>query len=215
MAIALDSTSNGTNIVSPNGSWSHTCSGTDRYLFVFVNQNASSVTYNSISMTKLLTVPATNCTIWGLASPTTGTNTVLVTSGSNCQGISVSYTGVGQTGQPEANTTTNTGSAAVTVSNSVTTITDKAWVIGFAIRGGSTNSMVAGSGATQRAVRACSITFGSGISIYDSNAPKTPAGSYSMTVNTDSGSDQLLLTSFSVFPSVPNFGALLLAQMAG
>lgn len=209
MAIAFDAASNGST------SWSHTCSGADRYLFVYTTTNSaggvSGVTYNGVAMTKLASRSGDFMNLWGLASPSSGTNTISITG--TGAGVAASYTGVSGTGNPEANAGTSSGTTSF-LQTSVTTVTNNAWVVGVAMYDVVGQASAAGTGATQRAVRGCTASFWSP-GIYDSNGAVTPAGSYSMRVNVTSGSGAMDLYLISIKPSVPTYGALLLAQMVG
>src|SRR3990167_4966147 len=137
MAIAFDTTT-----TSATSSWSHTCSGSDRILIVTLrcaDNAATAVTYNSVAMTKINEVAlgggVAATQLWLLMNPASGANTVSVTITGGVSSISASYTGVLQTGQPDAqntNTTTSGTSLAVTV----TTIADNDWLIGGAFDNG-------------------------------------------------------------------------------
>lgn len=216
MAIAFNNATASANN-SGSATFSHTCTGSDRYLFVYTSQgnNVSAVTYNGVAMTLLTTYSGSGTVIkvWGLAAPSPGSNTVSITASGAWAGGASSYTGVSQSSIPEAFTNATTGSPNITITSSVTTIKDNAWVLGFGHYSDSgSRSLNAGSGATGRVVQASSTFYGA-TSIFDSNAPKTPAGSYSMTANVSSGSGVLDLVMYSIQPSIPTYGALLMAQM--
>lgn len=144
MSIAYDSTSNSSSstlsICYPlaTTTWNHTCSGSNRYLFLLAPTDITTVTYNGVSMSVLTTVvqqawnnPAIR--VWGLANPTTGTNTISVynSSGSARYHVAVaSYTGVDST-QPDANNTNSNTSANITLHSAITTVTANSWIIGL------------------------------------------------------------------------------------
>ena len=157
MAIAYDSATNA-QIQNPGTSltFSHTCTGTDRILFVYSfarNDVTTGVTYNGVSMTQTgatITSGTDRFQLWYLINPASGTNSVVITGGASTSlviGCSQSYTGADQSTQPDAVTTNVAVSTALTTS--LTTITDNAWDILFAraIGNGITS---AGTGTTQR-----------------------------------------------------------------
>lgn len=114
------------NVQTP--SWSHTATGTNRYVVVAVgtagaNGCTCTATYGGVSMTNLGSAVNTTgygsgvqgtAQLFGLINPPTGAQTVALTfsaAGNYGTGVSLSYTGVHQTvaaGSPF----TNTGSAA-------------------------------------------------------------------------------------------------------
>jgi len=124
-------------------SWIHACTGSNRALFVqFTYQVApsvaiSNVTYNGVSMTQVGSSQITtgggfdfSTSMWELAAPAIGANTVEVTFASqidNFRGGSISFVGVDQTTPTEANNGA-TGSSS-TPNVALTTISDSAWVI--------------------------------------------------------------------------------------
>lgn len=124
--------------------WSHTCTGSNRYLGVdisilSVGGTVTSITYNGVAMSAVPNASISTVSslgrieCWGLANPASGTNTISVTlSGSIASiGTAVSYTNVDQTVPTEAGNAaqaTNVGAADATVS--VTTITDQCWIHG-------------------------------------------------------------------------------------
>lgn len=210
--IAFDAgAKNTSNTASP--SWSHTCSGLNRILWVgivggFTVDNVSGVTYNSVAMTQAVKVANFGsgnryCYLYYLVNPDTGTNTVQVTTtSSDCVGCcSTSYTGVKQTDQPDQ-TTSNTGSAA-SLSTSIITVADNCFVVNFTWC--FSKQVTAGSGATATVTTASDNQPG----MFDSGSPVTPEGSTSMTINASgSNSIESLVASFSPLLTPPG-GAFL------
>lgn len=150
MAIALDTTSTGTNTSGSPLTWSHTCTGRDLALIVAACNGAATATitaasYGGYPMTQITSgVTSTNdkITLWFLLSPPTGSNTVSVTFGGtapNCNGAAISYTGVRQVLQPDASNSA-TAQLSANPSISVTTVKDNCWVVGIV---GNTNSPTA------------------------------------------------------------------------
>lgn len=180
MAIAFDTTSNPASTSSSPFTFSHTCSGTNRLLIVAVEGNVTTdtitgVTYAGVSMTKLDSVqmPANRWIyIYGLLAPATGANNVVITStGTFIGACSASYTGVKQSGLPDAithNTTTGTS-----LSTSLSSLSDNAWAL--ALISGSGGATTVSTGQTVR------VTDDDGVSIIDSNAVIHPAGSTTVT----------------------------------
>lgn len=193
---AVDGGNNGgtTNTLS----WTHNNSGN----FVNVSfagdvigafDDITSVTYNGVAMTLVqkLTTAAGSGQRYGyqyiLPNAPTGSHTVAITCTNIhlLQGGSASYATASTTGQPDNQTTNSaTGTSCTTA---LTTIADNAWVVLFEGGYNSGNMPVAGAGATLRIADAVNGSWG----IFDSNGPKTPAGSYSMT--TTRSSDPFLL----------------------
>jgi len=154
MAVAFDAVgpSGGGGAGSSNPTspltWSHTCTGTNRVLYVGVvigdrnndaDQAITGVTYNSVALTKIGSTIHTGANhfgfieLWRLINPDTGSNTVSVSWTNSSPDVldsieagSVSFTGVHQT-TPEvsAHTTNNTGSGS-SFSLSVTSSTGNA-----------------------------------------------------------------------------------------
>jgi hypothetical protein len=134
MAIAFDTTSKAAGDNVSSLSWSHTCTGSDRVLFVSYhshkvnNRTVSSITYNGVGLTQVSGAQAQNGTryvdVWYLINPASGSNTVLVTlSGGelNCGALASSYTGVDQTMAIGTAAAANGNSTAPSVSVSAAT----------------------------------------------------------------------------------------------
>lgn len=201
MAIAFDATASSFLTGNPTGTsltYNHTCTGSNLILLVSVHvYNAvdivSGVTYNSVAMTRLTQQIFSSDSnqrlyLYYLIAPATGTNQIAVTLSAGSlftimYSMSDSYTGVSQTGYPDA-TNSNTASGAGDIVGTVTTIANNAWTV---MLSGSDddNSNTAGSGTTIRVsstgTNAARDTFA------DSNGPKTPAGSISLTVTPSAG----------------------------
>ena len=111
-AVAFDAAVTSTDLASQtSASWSHTTSGSNRYLVVGLSGwdtsrslSSVTVTYNGVAMTKLGGIEAANqntVVLWGLVNPASGTHTVQISNipagYSELGGGSVSFTGVDQT----------------------------------------------------------------------------------------------------------------------
>lgn len=178
MAIAFDAT--GTGVVDPGASltYSHVCTGSERYLLVGIKGSSTSdtitgCTYATVAMTLLRKAQITGSRwayVFGLFAPASGANDVVVSaSGSDfINAVSVSLTGVSQA-EPEA----SNGAQEDSVTNhtgTVTTLTDNAWImshfacsIGWADVG-SGDVRIQGDGNTHGIM---------------TRGPMTPTGSYS------------------------------------
>lgn len=199
MAIAFDAFSDGVNFTESSPlTWTHTCTGSDRLLIVgtvgdTASDTVSGVTYNSVAMTKIAAVLVPDnryLTLWYLLNPASGANTVSVTSAgpAGAAGRSTSYTGVQQSGQPDASTT-NTVSANTTLTTTLTTIADNCWTM--LVAKATVATLGAGTGSTARTA----VT--EQLALFDNNAAITPAGSTSMTVTFGSGNCGTVMASFS------------------
>ncbi len=127
------------------------------------------ITYNSVALTKAVTVTDSSAgrrvQIWYLINPATGTNTIAVTGNSDrCQ--SASYTGVKQTGFPDASASiadsSRVGAGDITVA--LTVVASGCWVVSTSYD--TTLNPTAGVIATTR--RGGETTYGSG-RLLDSN----------------------------------------------
>lgn len=188
MAIARDAKS-GTHAASGTAtSWNHTCTGSNLLLLVgiecYSGDVVSSVTYNSVSMTQIGKASAGGggqyIYIYGLANPTTGTNSVTinrsVSVGFNAN--AVSYTGCAQSGIPDASNTTVGYTNGSTYTRTLTTVANNCWI--FICMGGNRNG-IAGTGLTDES------TDTNGCNVMDTNGALTPAGSHSVQYSTVSG----------------------------
>lgn len=185
MAIANDSFTNGAFTSGTTHTFSHTCSGTDRILYVhaFINtttDRVTGVTYNGTSMTllhKFSPAAGRYLYVFALINPDTGANNVVISASASVAigGNAVSYTGVSQTSQPEV-TRTEIGSTNPDT-YSITTTTDNSWAVLFTL--GNNANPTASTGSTfvgQNSV------YGDA-DVFDSGGAITPAGSYSMTLS--------------------------------
>ncbi len=186
MAIAFDAASTGTAGTSTSITVAHTCTGSDRILFVGIatfdsggGQQVSGVTYNGVAMTQIGTRRVAgnlDNTLWYLIAPATGTNNIVASYASQAEVylVAASYTGAKQTGQPDA-TAGNSGQSASAITAVVTTIADNCWVVMSA----TCNSLglAAGASTTSRTEASPNDAIG----FYDNNAAKTPAGAVTLT----------------------------------
>lgn len=164
MAIAFDAASSEgykVGAVDPE-TYSHTCTGSNRFLAVGVfTLKASgggpvSVTYNGTSMTQHPSSPDQyRADVWPqmfyLVAPSSGTNNVSLSWGfvpGEVASVSSSYTGVDQTTPVETTGSTKYTANTTTGSVSMTSTTNNAWFVGVAQAG--SGGMAPASGETER-----------------------------------------------------------------
>ena len=176
MAIAFDASSGVWAGGVTSQTVSHTCTGSDRCLVVNVvvdgTDTCTGVTYNGVAMTqtgKVLAGSYRYIYVYTLLAPATGANNIVasISSSGFLEVNAASYTGVAQTGQPEATVTNSGSSGASTLTTTVTTLTDNAWAVMSVL--GTAGALAAGAGTTKRA---SSLVGG----VFDSGAAITPAG---------------------------------------
>lgn len=197
--------------------WSHTCAGTDRVLFVGgrCDTDPTAITYNGVSMTKLrasISQDANFTFLWYLFAPATGTHTISVTAGAQTSvlGNSVSYQGVLQSGMPDASSV-QTITNSSTLTGTITTSADQCWILAV---GSDTNGAGILNGVTSRTT----ITQTNNSSaLYDNNGPQTPPASVNFQSLNDSASNAnlaLLMASFAPSATpIPAKGAFLLKMI--
>lgn len=210
MAIAVDATSSSANQTGSSVTFAHTCGGSNRILVVAVSIAAgiptvSGITYNGVALTQIATVLGVaadrRTELWYLIAPATGANNIVVTL-SGAPGAffnvgAVSYTGVKQTGQPDATANTNNTSNVTTTSQAVTTVDDNCWLVG-AICDGAADGSAVQSGTTFR-LSVYNRVGAAGYELFfiDSNGAKTPAGSYSLGETHNSNRSAIIVASLS------------------
>jgi len=216
MAIASDTTSNsGGQFDVSSFSYSHTCTGSDLLLYSGVSmedvtdadRTVTGITYNSVSMTSIREddndTDNFSSSIWYLAGPATGSNTVAVTlNGENALSVSgsISLTGVDQSSPLDANNGATGNSNVPTVD--VTTVADNSWVIDTVAYGD--NTFTIGSGQTSRWTVGVS-TLGSTAS---TEGPVTPAGATTMDLTFDFGASEAWAISAASFQPVAAAGTV-------
>ena len=177
-----------------------TCNGPNPFLLVCVDQAisiVSGITYNGVNVP--LQTSQGRAFAYGQNNPSTGSNTLAVTAGGGTtfRVIAACYTGVSSSGQPEATgTTTGTlaGGANIPFNATVTTLTNNAWIVGcWDINGG---TFAANGTGVYRGNQASG-----NVSIGDSNAPITPAGTTNVSLQESfSGGATAATAAFSIAP---------------
>ena len=185
--IAFDAASNsGYQAATSTASWSHTCTGSSRYLLVGVSmlslaQTVTGITYNGVALTFLgsqnSVTGAARTELWGLVAPASGTNTIAVTlSGAIAwSGNASSYTNVNQAVPTEAwnaAQATNVGAADATVT--VTTVADRDFTVDILATDDA--AVTVGTGQTQTG----NVTGAGGSGAMSYKGPKTPADATAM-----------------------------------
>lgn len=201
MAIAFDAaTTPVNNSNSTSLTFSHTCTGSNRALFVATGLHTSDVvtgvTYGGVAMTLMGKVTNGRWVyIYGLLNPASGANDVVVTCSSAADFLgatAMSYTGVLQSGLPDA-VNTFTGNST-TITTSLTSVADNCW---FLVAGRMGPNATASTNTTYRGNMNDTWEV-----VGDSNGPKTPAGSFSMT-STSSSANPWNVVMLSVAPAPP------------
>jgi len=129
MAVAFDAVSTALSAGTTITGWNHTCSGSDRVLYVCVALDGAAnftvtATYNGVSLTEVSEITSNRFQVLlRLINPASGTNEIQVAGlpgGVNQVGIAFSVNGTDQTTPNDAISTTN-GAGATSVSQNVTT----------------------------------------------------------------------------------------------
>jgi hypothetical protein len=143
-----------------------------------IGDTTTGITYNGVAMTQIAKTDDTTGNqfyLYYLLAPATGAHNIVIsyTGSGNIRTVAASYSGAKHSGQPDASTTANGGSAS-SATLALSSITDQCWFVMVAWNGQDWAES-AGAGATAR---------GSGnLKFFDSNNYKSPAGSYSMTID--------------------------------
>lgn len=179
-------------------SWSHTVTGSNPYILVAEdqNQNVSGIKYNGVSLVQQAQVTGNGswdiAGVWGLGAPSTGANTVVITtSGAGFYSGSISYSGCQSTTPAD-----NTGTALQTTSTSNLSLTfssvaDNCWQIAWFQSADTAISIVTGTSHT---------TGGDGFELWaDTNAVIHPAGSTTLTVH-PTGSSRIIAAGVTIAP---------------
>lgn len=188
MAIAFDSKTAVSTSATASLSFSHTCSGTDRILFVLTCANGAAftttgVTYNGAAMTVAtsLRVGAGPIQyIWYLINPDSGSNTVSITnSGSVTAGSAISFNGVSQTGFPVATGSDGSASGSTSYTTNITTVADNSFILSAS----RTNAGLAfTAGANTTVGNQPDVVFFGSCGCWYSTAAQTPAGAKTLNV---------------------------------
>lgn len=197
MAIARDANSSAAISTTNDLTWSHTCTGANLILFVNVYQNNAegsniSVTYAGVSMTSVSNTSSTDgqsTHLFYLLAPTTGANNVIIhcSSGNTPMGgTAASYTGVKQSGVPDASNTQSVSSTSATAT--LTTVADNCWAVMGVV---AANAVTASTGSN------LVVKTNNTLAIFDTNGVLTPPGSKSMSVTNNNPNIGAIMVSFA------------------
>jgi hypothetical protein len=180
------------------------------YLFVLSTSYASAISFDGLPLTKLTTNILTgnsgfsyvpNTSVWGRANPSTGTKVLSVTTvGGQEAIIAACYNGVDPV-QAEAYVTNQTNGNNVTQqTDSITTVTNNAWIVTFINGGGNLGrNFTAGAGTTLRQTIANG-TNNLAAGILDSGGAKTPVSAYTLVTNWSSSQGWFNSIIYSIKP---------------
>lgn len=205
MAIAVDATNTGFTASSATHTESHTTTGSDLLMVVSVLSTVSAatgVTYNGVALTQQGTeITMDNgykLSMWYKLSPATGTHDVVATVGGATGNVFVNvatYTGVSQSGFPDASAQTDHDNVA-NPSTSVTVVTEGCWTI---MADGNMGSNPIAGNATNTRIRDGVVS-----AIFDSGMPLS-AGSHSLQ-SQHAGTSDTAQIMISVAPSTAHSG---------
>ena len=206
MAIALDiATNGGHNSNVSSKTYSHTVTGSNLILVVFVcpgdttlaDRTVSGITYNGTPLTHIAADSDRGyerTEAWYLINPSTGANNIVVTMGGSCTDLDVysySLTGAKQSAQPDSSHS-RASASATPVTDATTTVADNSWVLSAAQTVGTqTTGVSAGQTGT-------SLNTGWTASSY--SGPKTPVGSATHGYTVGSSTDAAM-TIISIAPA--------------
>jgi hypothetical protein len=182
-AVAFDASTDLTQTTATSLTYSHTITGSNPVVVTgtrVCSSTVSGITWNGVAMSAGATNSAaggSGCedTVYYLKAPATGAhNTVVsVNASSDIAAATWSYTGADQTTPAGGNNTADVTSAN-SITLSITTTCDNAWLTAYGDNGGGGYSMAAGT-TRRNPLAGGNAKFG-----VDSNAAKTPTGSYSL-----------------------------------
>lgn len=182
MAIATDATSSA-QASATSVTATHVNTGSDLLTTAGIwvqrtTDDLTDVTYNAVSMSQMGHLDGGSSFeqvhLYGLLNPATGSNSLTLTKTNADLGyvIGSSYTGVSQSGLPDASDTSSVASGT-SLTSTVTSIADNCWTV---MMSKATANQTAGTGTTLRQVGPNNAQTG----VFDSNAAITPAGSTSL-----------------------------------
>lgn len=190
--VAFDAVSQAAPASGTSLTWSHTCTGANGSLWVYVEVASTTdvltgITYNGVALSNANNLSLlTNGTICGyfyhLDSPATGANNIVasLSTTKTIAGCALSVTNANQGGQPNAFFTgVTSGQTSITLHP--TSTIDRCWQILFASN--DTGVIGAGTGSTLRAAT------NKEASAFDHVAVLSPAGEYFMTVTQGAASN--------------------------
>lgn len=213
MAIAYDN-SGYMSYNNTTTSWStanYTVTGSNTLLvvttfFVGTDQTPLTISYNGVNLIQAGGAPThlesnDYTSIW-YALGVSGTHTINLTksiAGSTCFVSAASYTGVKQTGQPDAYSS-NTSTSGTSISTTITTVADNSWIVA---------SMTADNGipSSTSANLSLRVNNGSQSAFFDTNGVIHPAGATAITNNCTGNTAGICIVGVSFSPATGGAGA--------
>ncbi len=152
MGANLDATSDYVTATDTTCTRSHTCSGSNRLLMAHVavnGQDSATVKYNAVSMTlhTRFNISGRRHEIWYLVAPDTGTNNIVVTTGSAAE-IAIAGTSFTEVNQSSPIGTTSDNSNSSTFVSVSSTVTSTGIAIDFLLTDQNGSSQAADAGQT-------------------------------------------------------------------
>lgn len=179
--IAFDTNTNNSSTTSTSLTYSHTCTGSNRMLFVWVSSwwwdLVTWVTYAWVSMVQVGKIKQWASSwftyLYCLFAPATWANNVVISASSSTafNSMSSSYTGVLQSNTMNASNTSSITSSSLNFSTTATSTVDNCWSICYTING---TNVFSSNSDTRRWTNVW-------WNIFDSNSSITPAWSKTMT----------------------------------
>lgn len=194
MAISYDNSTKTYISGLTTSTFSHTCTGSNLFLFIVAGKDCSNITYNGVSLTLIATNNGSSTNpiakLWGLSKPPTGAHNVSVTNSYDYPSdvVVISYAGVDPIqAQYFLNNGHNPPSDYVTsLTDYVVTTTNNSWIATFLVGTNSGRNFTAGAGTTLRQSSGTSI-YSYSVGVLDSNGAKTPTGTYTLISNWETG----------------------------
>lgn len=199
MSIAVDAVGVGPSASGSSLTWSHTCTGASLIIIVGVltDGTITGVTYNGVSLSLIGSAnvsgaPSYNNYLYRLVAPATGAHNVVVSTSASATiaGVSASYTGVAQTGQPDNSATETAVSPGGNYSKALTPVADNCWIV--FLPQNLTGTVTAVSGCVVRQAAS-----GQNFSLLDTNGPISPAASTTLTVSPSGATWDSIIASIS------------------
>lgn len=200
MAIAFDATNSGFSAGSQASlTISTTVTGSDTIGIVMASHDASTtmditgITWNGSDMTNVNdngnTSSNSNTSLWYILNPSSGDVVISVSPNRQLYGITLSYTGAKQSGQPDASNTADDSASPYSIST--TTVADDALVV-CGIRGGTL--LAASTNVTLRSAPFDSIKIGDGT--------QATAGSFTQEWTESTSDGETAILTLSIAPAV-------------
>lgn len=202
MAIAYDSSSTGATTGS-SITFAHTCSGSDRVLIVAGEDNGSNnwtVTYpkggSATALTQIDSDAASGLKMYYMIAPDTGTNNIVASkTGTFIVACAASYTGVKQTGFPDAQAKeTYPADNGANEIISVTPTVNNCWVVGTAFVNANAATT---SGGAPNTIRQSNSNASGGVGLGDNNSAINPATSTSLNFQSSSAGRAAIIISMA------------------